>query len=87
MIQNGLNKFQLSNLYSELATMLMDLRRYPEAAEAIEKGKACIPLPEYIWSLKIKEVHLLLQTDQIAKAKALFEEIKAGQTVTSRIST
>ena len=58
--------------------MLMDLRRYPEAAEAIEKGKACIPLPEYIWSLKIKEVLLLLQTDQIAKAKALFEEIKAG---------
>lgn len=43
MIQNGLDKFQLSNLYSELATMLMDLRRYPEAAEAIEKGKACIP--------------------------------------------
>lgn len=78
MIQNGLDKFQLSNLYSELATMLMDLRRYPEAAEAIEKGKACIPLPEYIWSLKIKEVLLLLQTDQIAKAKALFEEIKAG---------
>lgn len=78
MIQNGLDKFQLSNLYSELATMLMDLQRYPEAAEAIEKGKACIPLPEYIWSLKIKEVLLLLQTDQIAKAKALFEEIKAG---------
>ena len=77
-IQNGLDTFQHSNLYSELATMLMDLRRYPEAAEAIEKGKACIPLPEYIWSLKIKEVLLLLQTDQIAKAKALFEEIKAG---------
>lgn len=43
MIQNGLDKFQLSNLYSELATMLMDLRRYPEAAEAIERARPASP--------------------------------------------
>ena len=79
IIQNGLNTFHLSNLYSELATMLMDLQRYPEAAEAVEKGKACIPLPDYIWGLKAKETHLLAQTGQTDKAKALFNEIKAGQ--------
>ena len=71
--------FHLSNLYSELATMLMDLQRYPEAAEAVEKGKACIPLPDYIWGLKAKETHLLAQTGQTDKAKALFNEIKDGQ--------
>ena len=75
IIQNGLNTFHLSNL----ATMLMDLQRYPEAAEAVEKGKACIPLPDYIWGLKAKETHLLAQTGQTDKAKALFNEIKAGQ--------
>ena len=79
IIQNGLNTFHLSNLYSELATMLMDLQRYPEAAEAVEKGKACIPLPDYIWGLKAKETHLLAQTGQTDKAKALFNEIKDGQ--------
>lgn len=76
--RNNLDKFQLSNLYSELATMLLNQQRNAEAAEAIEKGKACISLPEYIWSLKVKEVLLLAQTDQIAQAKALFNEIRAG---------
>lgn len=66
--------------------MLMDLQRYPEAAEAVEKGKACIPLPDYIWGLKAKETHLLAQTGQTDKAKALFNEIKAGQNATSRRS-
>lgn len=79
ILRNELDKFQLSTLYSEVATMLMELKRYPEAAEAIEKGKACIPLPEYIWPLKVKEAHLLIQTDQIAKARTLLNEIKEGQ--------
>lgn len=76
--RNDLDKFQLSNLYTELATMLLNQQRHAEAAEAIEKGKASISLPEYIWPLKVREVLLLSQTDQIAKAKALFREIKAG---------
>ena len=78
IIQNGLNTFHLSNLYSELATMLMDLQRYPEAAEAVEKGKACIPLPDNIWSLKAKETP--------TKPKHFSTRSRPGRTATSRRS-
>lgn len=78
IIRNDLDRFSLSNLYSEMASMLIDDQRYAEAAAAIEKGKACIPLPEYIWSLKLKETLLLAKTGHIDEAKTLFREVRKG---------
>lgn len=56
--ENNLSKFSLPILYSELATVLIDTGRYEEAAEELEKGKARLTLPEYIWPLKLKQVIL-----------------------------
>lgn len=78
IVRNDLDKFSLSNLYSEMAAMLIDEERYTEAAAAIEKGKACISLPEYIWPLKLKETLLLAKTGRIDEAKALLREIRKG---------
>ncbi len=87
IIQNGLNTFHLSNLYSELATMLMDLQRYPEAAEAVEKGKACIPLPDYIWGLKAKRKRTCSPRQaRPTKPKHFSTRSRTGRTATSRRS-
>lgn len=76
--QNDLNRFQLSKLYSELASVLTENGLYAEAEEAIEKGKECISLPEYIWTLKSREVILYAKTGRIREAKELFREIQQG---------
>lgn len=77
ILENDLDKFQLSNIYSEQSSMYMDIGQYDAAAEALEKGKACISLPEYIWTLKLKEVMLYTRTDRLTEAKALLKEIRA----------
>lgn len=76
IIQNDLDTFHLSNIYLEQSTMFIDMEQYEAAAEAIEKGKACISLPEYIWPLKLKEVLLYAQTGKIQEAKKLLQEIE-----------
>lgn len=76
--KNELNKFSLPILYSELAAVLTEERRFEEAAAAIEKGKACLTLPEYIWSLKLKEMAIDAHTGKIREAKRLLEEIRGG---------
>lgn len=73
-----LNKFSLPIYYAELATVLTSEKCYDEAAEAIEKGKACLTLPEYIWTLKLREMVLYVHTGRIPEATSLFEEIRAG---------
>ena len=75
--ENNLNKFSLPILYSELATVLIDTERYEEAAEEIEKGKARLTLPEYIWPLKLKQV-LYSRTGRSAEARTLFDQIRQG---------
>ncbi len=76
--ENNLNKFSLPILYSELATVLIDTERYEEAAEELEKGKARLTLPEYIWPLKLKQVILYSRTGRSAEARRLFDEIRQG---------
>lgn len=76
--ENDLDRFSLPILYSEMAGMLTDIGQFDRAAEAIERGKACLTLPEYIWSLRIKEVILLSLTGQIARARRLYHEIEQG---------
>lgn len=76
--ENNLDNFSLPILYSEMAGMLTDIGQFDLAAEAIERGKACVTLPEYIWSLRIKEVILLSQTGQIARARRLYHVIEQG---------
>ena len=76
--ENNLNKFSLPILYSELATVLIDTERYEEAAEEIEKGKARLTLPEYIWPLKLKQVILYSRTGRSAEARTLFDQIRQG---------
>ena len=65
-------------LYSELATVLIDTERYEEAAEELEKGKARLTLPEYIWPLKLKQVILYSRTGRSAEARTLFDQIRQG---------
>lgn len=74
--ENDLDRFSLSLLYGEMSLMLIELKRYPEAEEAIRKGIESIPLPEYIWSLKLKQVLLYLRTDRLAEARTLYDEIQ-----------
>ena len=76
--ENNLNKFSLPILYSELATVLIDTERYEEAAEELEKGKARLTLPEYIWPLKLKQVILYSRTGRSAEARTLFDQIRQG---------
>lgn len=76
--ENNLNKFSLPILYSELATVLIDTGRYEEAAEELEKGKARLTLPEYIWPLKLKQVILYSRTGRSAEARTLFDQIRQG---------
>ena len=76
--ENTLNKFSLPILYSELATVLIDTERYEEAAEELEKGKARLTLPEYIWPLKLKQVILYSRTGRSAEARTLFDQIRQG---------
>lgn len=76
--ENDLDNFSLPILYSEMAGMLTDIGQFDRAAEAIERGKARLTLPEYIWSLRIKEVILLSQTGQIARARRLYHQIEQG---------
>lgn len=81
--ENNLNKFSLpilysEILYSELATVLIDTERYEEAAEELEKGKARLTLPEYIWPLKLKQVILYSRTGRSAEARTLFDQIRQG---------
>lgn len=78
IIENDLNNFSLPNLYSELASMYIEMGELDKASEAIERGKASITLPEYIWSLKIKEVQLLSMQGKVRQAKALMREIRQG---------
>ena len=76
--ENHLSKFSLPILYSELATVLIDTGRYEEAAEELEKGKARLTLPEYIWPLKLKQVILYSRTGRSAEARTLFDRIRQG---------
>ena len=76
--ENNLSKFSLPILYSELATVLIDTGRYEEAAEELEKGKARLTLPEYIWPLKLKQVILYSRTGRSAEARTLFDRIRQG---------
>ena len=78
MEANDLSKFSLPNLYSELASMLIDTEQYDEAAEAIETGIEKLTLPEYLWSLKLKKVILYAKTGKVPEAEALLREIEEG---------
>ncbi len=75
---NDLDKFFLSNLYGELASELINLKEFTEAAEAIEKGIQNIPLPEHIWGLKLKQIQLYTQTGRIEEARRLYREVEQG---------
>lgn len=74
--QNKLDGFNLSNYYGALASMLIGTNEFEQAAEAIEKGKACISIRDHIWALKLNESNLYIKTGELRKAKTLLDEIQ-----------
>lgn len=75
---NDLERFQLSYLYTSLANVYLGVEQYEKAREAIEKGIRSIPLPEYIWPLRLLQFQYYVRTDSLDKARTLYREIEQG---------
>lgn len=70
-----LDRFAYAYLCSDLADLLIGSGRYEEAVETIARGRAHLSLPEYEWTLKLKEARLAAKTGRHAEARTIHRQI------------
>lgn len=73
-----LDRFAYAYLCSDLADLLIGSGRYEEAVETIARGRAHLSLPEYEWTLKLKEARLAAKTGRHAEARTIYRQIVQG---------